>query len=274
MEKKFLEYLEEEIAKTSTIIDGVKKKFNPNLKGVVWTRKIKNSDRLFYKLPDGKAKYVNRYEQSNAKAIIKNNFYREEIKILSKRLVVLNKALKELQNNSVYDLYNNLPLYKQKFVDKYFETDEEFIARWKEDHPHCDSMDVTSFETKSGFFVKSKSEKIIADALFDNNIPFVYEIRVSFGNTESFVPDFAICDVKNRKTVIWEHFGLINDPDYRNKTVYKLIRYADSGYNLGDNFIYSLEGNSINCSNQIKANIKWIKNGGTWAHMKAADYLF
>ena len=84
------------------------------------------------------------------------------------------------------------------------------------------------FYTKMGIIVRSKSEVIIATALYDNNIKFEYEkaIKISDG---IYYPDFTV-EKKNGDIILWEHLGLIDNPDYRNKAYRKILKYNENGY--------------------------------------------
>ena len=71
------------------------------------------------------------------------------------------------------------------------------------------------FYTKMGIIVRSKSEVIIATALYDNNIKFEYEKAIKISDV-IYYPDFTV-EKKNGDIILWEHLGLIDNPDYRNK---------------------------------------------------------
>ena len=66
--------------------------------------------------------------------------------------------------------------------------------------------------TLSHYFVRSKSEAIIANLLVDRNIPFKYKEPLYAAGT-MFLPNFT---VKFRgEDFYWEHLGLLSNPDYR-----------------------------------------------------------
>jgi len=67
-------------------------------------------------------------------------------------------------------------------------------------------------ECLGGEYVKSFGEKVIADFLFEHDIPYKYE-RNQLWNGINYRPDFTI--FKTQKTgVVIEYFGLEGDPDY------------------------------------------------------------
>ena len=64
-----------------------------------------------------------------------------------------------------------------------------------------------------GYFVRSKSEVIIANMLVQEEVPFVYEEPLFAPDGTMFLPDFT---VKFRgETYYWEHVGRLDLPDYR-----------------------------------------------------------
>lgn len=67
-------------------------------------------------------------------------------------------------------------------------------------------------KTLSGDLVRSKSEVIVANILFDNHIPFEYEKMLYAPDGSCFLPDFTI----NWKGIeyYWEHLGLLDEEQY------------------------------------------------------------
>jgi len=91
-----------------------------------------------------------------------------------------------------------------------------------------------------GGFYRSKSEAAISQELFRNDIKFKYEIEISNGQTKIY-PDFILLSPLSQTYVIWEHFGKIDDSEYRNKTLRKIEFYASLGYYLNRNLILTYE---------------------------------
>ena len=54
-------------------------------------------------------------------------------------------------------------------------------------------------------------------------------------------PDFKLLNKRTRKTIYWEHFGMMDDPDYLDTAIQKIQRYARSGIFLGDTLIVTFE---------------------------------
>ena len=96
------------------------------------------------------------------------------------------------------------------------------------------------YRTKSDSYVRSKSEAIIASALFSKNIPYHYEELLVLGE-DSFYPDFTIKHPITGKILYWEHFGMMEKSEYARKTFSKLQNYASYGIVLGINLIATFE---------------------------------
>ncbi len=88
--------------------------------------------------------------------------------------------------------------------------------------------------------VRSKSEVIIADILDETGIPFLYEkpLKIKSGVTH---PDFTMLDISKRREIYWEHFGMMDDIDYRNNAFLKIKNYEASGLYQHDSMIWTFE---------------------------------
>lgn len=95
-------------------------------------------------------------------------------------------------------------------------------------------------KTTSGNVVRSKSEVLIDMMLCNYKIPFRYECALHIGMTIIY-PDFTIKHPKTGNTFYWEHFGRMDDPEYRNKAIKKLQTYSEAGIIPGVNLIMTFE---------------------------------
>lgn len=95
-------------------------------------------------------------------------------------------------------------------------------------------------QTISGQLVRSKSESLIASELFLNNIPFRYECILNLGDRIMF-PDFTIRHPVTGEYFYWEHFGMMDKPDYARNTIDKLNSYVEHGIIPSVNLITTYE---------------------------------
>lgn len=83
--------------------------------------------------------------------------------------------------------------------------------------------------SEKGEFMISKSEVIIADKLYNNQIPYVYESAIKDDRGITIHPDFTIEDSDSGIIYYWEHLGMLTDDNYRSKWKRKQEWYDRSG---------------------------------------------
>jgi hypothetical protein len=83
--------------------------------------------------------------------------------------------------------------------------------------------------TANGTLVRSKSEVIIADALAAAGVAFEYELPFPGHDGTIRLPDFTIEDSATGQLFVWEHLGLLSNPDYRCAWERKKAWYEASG---------------------------------------------
>ncbi len=102
-------------------------------------------------------------------------------------------------------------------------------------------------ETLGGDYVKSDGEKLIANFLFEHDIPYNYE-QNHWWNGLNYRPDFTVtrAGMTKKTGVIVEYFGLKGDADYdemseqkrrywKDKPEWDLIEFSPSDIKQGDN---------------------------------------
>jgi ATP-dependent exoDNAse (exonuclease V) alpha subunit len=82
--------------------------------------------------------------------------------------------------------------------------------------------------TLTNEMVRSKSEVIIANMLFERNIPFRYETPLYSPDGIFYLPDFTV--KWNGEDWYWEHLGMTNNETYRNHWATKLSWYEKNGF--------------------------------------------
>lgn len=80
------------------------------------------------------------------------------------------------------------------------------------------------YATTKGDKVRSKSEVIIANLLFQHDIKYEYELPLEYEIDKQIKPDFTIFLSENRK-IFWEHLGLLGSETYDEDWLYKMKIY-------------------------------------------------
>lgn len=99
--------------------------------------------------------------------------------------------------------------------------------------------------TLKGDMVRSKSEVIIANNLFTKGLQYRSEEITKIGKY-IFAPDFKILVPSQNKVKILEHFGMMHDPEYREKALWKISTYIEDGYRPYEDILFTfddLDGN-------------------------------
>ena len=157
----------------------------------------------------------------------------------------LSHFLKKYDAKALGKIYDRLCSGRKVFVVPMEISDAAYIKQWLEEHPGEQNPypEKGKYETEQGEFVRSKSEKILADTLYKMKIPYRYEAQCILGNQRTVYPDFTCLNVSKRKTIYWEHLGLMEASDYEVKNYEKIESYEAHGILLGDQLIISMETN-------------------------------
>ena len=115
-------------------------------------------------------------------------------------------------------------------------------------------QDGLTYLTDSGIYVRSKSERTIANVLDQKGILYHYEAALALGGKKKY-PDFTIYRPFDGKTILWEHMGRMDDSVYRQKAIEKLALYAQYGFLPYDNLICTYE-QDLHDTAQIRALIE------------------
>ncbi len=146
------------------------------------------------------------------------------------------------------------------FILHHLQSEYADIIEWylgdfvcNEDHP-----EQLVFPVKLGFMVRSKSEVMIADKLYEDGILIHYEEQLPLYDTYSY-PDFTTMIRINGK-YIWEHYGAMDKDYYSNRTRGKILNYLDNHWLPEINTITTYETKQNPLSEElVNQKVHWIK---------------
>jgi len=213
-------------------------------KGVIRLESSRGYSRYYYykNKSDKKGQYLSANNIEFIASICQRDY---NIKLAKRMRELLNKYRKGIPFDlyvEVDDIYNSFRAGKQSLIEPIIPEINTYIADWYEANPGFkNSYSIEKgIATKRGELVRSKSEKIIADRLFDFNVPYVYEPEIILNDSIKY-PDFLVLNKRTRKTLLWEHFGLTDDMNYSVNNLLKLLMYEENGYLLGSSLIATFE---------------------------------
>jgi hypothetical protein len=146
------------------------------------------------------------------------------------------------------------------FILSHLQNEYSWIIDWyltdyekSTDHP-----EQLVFPVKLGFNVRSKSEVLIADRLYEEGILLHYEEKLSLSD-HSCRPDFNI-PITFYEKYKWEHFGAMDKSFYFNITRGKILDYLDNQMFPGINMLttYETKQNPLT-EEQVDYVITWLK---------------
>lgn len=111
--------------------------------------------------------------------------------------------------------------------------------------------------TARGELVRSKSEVIIANALYYHNLDYVYEPELMLEG-KIYRPDFKIEEADTGDVWYWEHCGMMDDPKYKKRWENKKTFYKKNGIEEGKNLIVTYDEDGSLNSQKLEEIIKEI----------------
>ena len=198
-------------------------------------RRLKEINKELKKLPKGAV--VSKRSRGKLYHYLEKN---GKLHSITQNTELVNKYLqKKLLLEEKRKIENNLH-WTQKLAMHYMILDNH-NSQWLEMQAEANTYRIDEKRhLYNGIYYRSKSEAMIAALLTSYGIEFKYEVKLNL-NGFNVYPDFYIKRPKDGKIFVWEHFGLIADETYLNKTFSKLNNYHRGGYDLWDNLIISFD---------------------------------
>ena len=172
--------------------------------------------------------YIPRKDHATVVRLAQKDYDIKLLSALEGQLKAIDHFLKHYEPDAPRKVYEKLSEPRKQLISKGFLTDEEYVEQWLS-QPYTTrgfSKDDPEFYTAKGERVRSKSEILIADALYRNNIPYRYEYPVYHDGILIAAPDFNCLNVRLRQEHYWEHLGMMGDQNYAGQNVIKFEKYV------------------------------------------------
>lgn len=192
---------------------------------------------------DKNGRYIPNEEVEYAQQLAQAEYHRQLDQALRNELQMLHKW-KCLCAEDPWDVaLQKLTAPKRALVEVPVLSDEDYAVAWSAmEYPRKEFReDMPELFTAKGERVRSKSEVIIANALCAAGIPYHYEMPLKLKKGRVIHPDFTVLRVQERKAILWEHLGMMDDHEYRLDALARMRDYETNGYYLGYNLIVTFE---------------------------------
>ena len=192
---------------------------------------------------DRVGKYIRKRDFSLAHQLAQKDYDLRVLKAAEAELIWIKNSLEQYPKRLAEEVYRTLPVNLQPLVVPFYEPDDVFLKRWLavEYSPEIGIETDSPFHTMHGESVRSKSEVIIANLLDQYHIPYRYEFPLKLNGLGTVHPDFTVLKLNTRQEFLWEHLGMMDDPDYVQKALRKIKFYHKNGYYEGGALILTYE---------------------------------
>ncbi|MDD3403758.1 MAG: hypothetical protein PHQ72_10445 [Hespellia sp.] len=187
--------------------------------------------------------YIKKKNRQLAEKLALKKYCSLQLEELTRQLHFLNQYLENCEKipDASQRLLEEASPYKELLLP-YFQTMSKELSQWAAaDYEHNSNYPESLIhKTLAGHMVRSKSEVMIANALFRGKVPYRYEAALHLDDG-TFYPDFTILHPHSQEIFYWEHFGLMDKQSYRDSAFNKLKIFADHGIIPSVNFITTFE---------------------------------
>ena len=194
---------------------------------------------------DTNGRYLPKTEMPLARKLAQKEYCEKVLSAAKKEKKIIESICEDFSKDLLLEAYTKMKKGKRILVEPYLLPDEEYARRWQAkvyEGGKFEEGDNVQY-TKRGERVRSKSEQIIADRLFDAKIPYRYEYPLEYEPGRYIFTDFTVLNPRTRMIYRWEHFGKMDDAKYRKTFFWKQSAYMRCGYIPGVNYICTFEDN-------------------------------
>ena len=191
--------------------------------------------------------YIPKKNIELARNLAQRDYDNKLLQEIEQRQKLLDKFIEEYPDEALEQVYYGMNDYRKALIHPIIETDEQYEKVWLST-PYIRKMigdEVPVIITENGERVRSKSEKMIADKLKQLRIPYRYEAPLRLGRSTVLHPDFTLLNVKERKEIYYEHFGMMDNPEYVESALNRMELYEKNGIFPGDRLLFSWETMAI-----------------------------
>lgn len=252
-------YLEHQIDEMLSFLDREEKRYSiafaKGPKGTLQKGKVNGRAKYMHCVRDdtGKRRYMRRiisHEPELIRSLASKEYARVALKQIDKNkhyVEQMGRCVEEVDRehiiNTMKSAYRTLP-------PKCFAFDQEGAGKWDMQRqwaakPYKMSDYRPEKKTKStsrGLDVRSKSEALLIEKLYEYEIPFRYEQVMRVGHHE-LVPDITFLD-RNGREFYLEYCGMMDDVSYVDRFLWKRGVYESIGICQWENMIYIFEQNN------------------------------
>lgn len=202
---------------------------------------------------DKEGTYIPKKDRDLVKKLAVKKYAEKAMVPIRKQVKLVEKMLTGNHEKALQQAYAGLPKEARILVEPVLLEPELLAQKWQAveyERLPFDKTD-TQFFTSRDEQMRSKSEIMIAEFLHNAGVPYRYEFPLHIKGRGTFHPDFLCLNKCTGQEIIWEHFGLMDKPEYAANAMEKIALYAQNGYVLGRKFIYTMESSAMPLNSKL-----------------------
>ncbi len=250
--ENFLEAYRQKLKKARSELEGELVKAPQGSLKVVCKEKL--TQFYYRKVPgDKEGTYIPRKEADLVKKLAVKKYAEKTVGPLCKQIQLVERLLACNQEKALQLAFEGLHKAARLLVEPVLLEPEQLAQKWQAVEYEGLPFEKTDrqFFTSRDEQMRSKSEIMIAEALYNAGVPYRYEFPLHIKGRGTFHPDFLCLNKRTGREIIWEHFGLMDKPEYAANAMEKIALYAQNGYVLGRNFIYTMESSAMPLNSKL-----------------------
>ena len=202
-------------------------------------------------------KYIKKNNMALVKDLAQKQYYSSIKPIIEKELEQLTGFLSQYQPEKMKLIFDELGNERKELIVPLHDAKKKIYDWLNEDYEtYMGHPETLKHPTKQGEMVRSKSEVIIANTLYDfrEDILYKYERPLDIRIGDRIVtihPDFTVINIHTGKIKYWEHAGLLDTSQYADDITKRLNNYVNNGWLIGRDVIVTTE----TAENPINSNV-------------------
>ena len=263
-----IEEMRKQIEEKTLILEKAEKFIADASEGILKYQRKKG--RLYYYRQEKESKtqqwsttYIKKNQMNLAIELAEKGYLITVAAVLKSQIALLQDFVQKYNEEAVEEIYRNLPDERKALVEPVAIGVKEKLEAWNREEYELNTSypEFLIYETEQGEMVRSKSELIIANVLYQykDDIEYKYErpleLKAKDGSNIIVHPDFTIINKHTGRICYYEHAGRMDEPKYAVDFVKKMNLYSSNGILQGDELFVTYETYSmpldINCVKKI-----------------------
>ena len=188
-------------------------------------------------------KYIAKGNEELIRVLAQKTYDEKIMRLAEKRLKQIDSILVDYEDDEIEEIYKKEHLGRQRYIQAVEQTWDQKIRMWEDKEYQGKNFQegIPLILTDKGERVRSKTEKIMADYFYRKGIKYKYECPLYLKGMGIIYPDFTFLSKKIGDEVYWEHFGMMDSPEYARKALRKIEMYENNGIFPGERLILTYE---------------------------------